>query len=68
MHNKLLLSAAVLSLAFGLSACSVHKGMMKEDMGKKDMMMKEDKGMGGKDKMMKNEKMMDEKNDMGKGM
>ena len=42
MNNKLLLSAAVLSIAFGFSACSTHKGMMKED-----------KGMGGKDNMMK---------------
>lgn len=62
MNNKLLLSAAVLSIALGLSACSTHKGMMKEEMGRKDMMMKEDKDMGGKDKM------MDEKGDMGKGM
>lgn len=52
MHNKLIISAALLSLTFGLSACSTHTGMMKDDMGKEDAMMKEDT-------MMKNDKMME---------
>ncbi|HEY5648556.1 MAG TPA: hypothetical protein VIU33_03590 [Nitrospiria bacterium] len=74
MNNKVLISIAVLSIALGLSACSTHNNdMMKDEMGKENTMMNEDKGMAGENTMKKDEKMMDEKgamkeDDMKKGM